>query len=372
MKTPFRDHHLFQILTLYEENRGPLDLLLSRYLRDHKAIGSKDRKQIAKDLYDLARWKTWIDFHLPDASWQKRLTLLRKKQEMPDEHLAAHIRTSCPESLFELLKQQYGEEAVAIASKFNEQAPITLRVNALKGSRQELKTIWNKRWPLRDTHVAPNGLILEKRESLFSSSEFREGWFEMQDEGSQLVAEEVLIEPGEILLDFCAGAGGKALAIAPRMQNRGQLLLHDVREKALLQAKQRLRRAGATNTQFHPSTSKTLKKWKKRCDWVLVDAPCSGTGTYRRAPEMKERFCLEALKQGIGLQREIFERALSYLKPGGKITYATCSLLACENEEQMEHFLHRYPIRLTKDPFVSLPTRGGMDGFFAFTAEKVH
>ena len=184
----------------------------------------------------------------------------------------------------------------------------------------------------------------------------------MQDEASQQVAALVQAKPGDHVLDYCSGSGGKALAFAPAMDGKGQIYLHDIRAHILQEAKRRLKRAGVQNAQV--LTTDKLKPLKKKCDWVLVDAPCTGTGTLRRNPDMKWRFTGEMLQRLIGEQRTIFEKALSYLKPEGRIVYATCSILKEENSEQIAHFLKTYGLKLEDSPLQTLPEEGGMDGFF--------
>jgi 16S rRNA C967 or C1407 C5-methylase (RsmB/RsmF family) len=166
-------------------------------------------------------------------------------------------------------------------------------------------------------------------------------------------------------MDYCAGAGGKTLAFAPHMQNSGQVFLHDVRKHALLECRKRLKRAGIQNAQQIASDDTArLKKLKKKMDWVLVDAPCSGTGTLRRNPDMKWKFETQMLQRLIGQQRMIFEKALSFLKPGGRIVYGTCSILKEENQEQTDHILRTYPLEIEGEILKTVPRVGEMDGFY--------
>jgi len=148
------------------------------------------------------------------------------------------------------------------------------------------------------------------------------------------------------------------------MQNKGQIFVHDVRIHALQDAKKRLRRAGIQNAQIFLAQDPKQKQLKKKMDWVLVDAPCSGTGTLRRNPDMKWKFNLEMVQRLSGQQRTIFEKALSFMKPEGRIVYSTCSVLPQENEEQMHHFMKTYNLKIEGSIFQSFPSEGGMDGFF--------
>ncbi len=206
--------------------------------------------------------------------------------------------------------------------------------------------------------------------NFFSLDEFKKGYFEVQDEGSQILAELVQTKPGDQFMDYCAGSGGKSLSVAAEMKNRGQIYLHDIRKRALQEAKKRLRRAGVENAQVINSGSPKLSKLKKKIDWVLVDAPCSGTGTLRRNPDMKWKFASEMPGRLAAEQRVIFEQGLSFVKPGGHIVYATCSLLREENQNQLDHFLKTYDLKLVDEPFQSLPHEGGMDGFYGVVFKK--
>ena len=209
-----------------------------------------------------------------------------------------------------------------------------------------------------------------QRLHLAALPEFRSGLFELQDEGSQLVAQLIRAKEGDEVLDFCAGSGGKSLAFASSMRGKGQIYLHDVRSSILLQAKKRLKRAGIQNAQIATSHSKAKQLLKKRMDWVLVDAPCTGTGTLRRNPDLKWKFTEETLQKLQMEQRDIFKEALTFLKPGGRIVYATCSLLKEENEEQAAYFQCCHNLKLIAPFFCSTPQVGEMDGFFAATFQS--
>lgn len=365
----FREHHLLEILIGYEQQTLPVDLYISRYFRLHKAIGSKDRGFIADSFYALIRWKGLID-HVANGrlEWERRLKLF---QEMDldalykDESIPWHIRVSFPKLLFDTIADSYGvEKGAELCRISNFPAPTTVRANALKTTRDELLTRWADVYDISPCNDSPCGITFHKKINFFGLPEFQQGFFEVQDEGSQLVAAMLQAAPGDQVLDYCAGSGGKTLAFAPAMKNQGQIFLHDIRPHALLEARKRLRRAGIQNAQIVQAEDAKLKKMKKRMDWVLADVPCSGTGTLRRNPDMKWKFDDEMVARLVGLQRQIFEKALSFLKPGGKIVYATCSLLKDENERQVEHFVATYDLELIGQPFHSLPSQGGMDGFF--------
>lgn len=361
----FRDFHLLQLLKSYFDGEVPIDVAICRYFRQNKALGSKDRHAIAEGVYGLIRWQGLLEALSPNGDWLEKLHLFGKEPWQQTEGLPRHTAVSFPEELYKLICGVYGEEeghSLCLACNFP--APTCVRVNTLKISRSDLLARWQDSYRVSPTQHSAHGIVFAEKIHFYSLPEFREGLFEVQDEGSQLVAELVAAKGGDLVLDYCAGAGGKALAIAPRMEQKGQLFLHDVRSYALQEARLRLRRSGAQNIQILPADSPQWRKWKKKMDWVLVDAPCSGTGTLRRNPDMKWRFNTAMLERLRGQQRTIFESALSYCKPGGHIVYATCSILPEENSEQIAHFMRVYNLSLVGEPLQTLPSPGKMDGFF--------
>lgn len=370
MVYPFREHHLFCLLEGYEQQLLPLDLYISHYFREHKALGSKDRAFIADAIYGIIRWQGLLD-HLCQSpvSWKKRYDLfntLQIEEHLHREDIPPHIRVSFPESLFNLIVTYYGQEkAIQLCLASNSSAPITIRVNTMKTSREALLLKWQGIFNVTPCKFSQEGILFDKRTALFTLEEFQQGLFEVQDEGSQLLAKLLTAQPGQLVMDYCAGAGGKTLAFAPQMQNQGQIFLHDIRPHILAESQKRLRRAGIQNAQIvaHDDENK-LKGLRKKMDWVLVDVPCSGTGTMRRNPDMKWKFSDEILKRLVGQQRTIFEKALSFMKPNGYIVYATCSLLHEENQMQIAHFTQTYGLEVVQEPFQSLPTFNEMDGFF--------
>lgn len=370
MIRPFREHHLLNMLQAYDAQQLPLDLFMSNYFRTHKALGSKDRAFIADTAYGMIRWQGLLD-HLCGQYplWDKRLNIylnedLSKHKE--DESIPLHIRYSFPENLFNLLVKNHGQEkARELCQISNQTAPTTVRINTLKTTRAEMLQKWQELYSISPCKRAENGITFHKKINFSSLPEFIAGCFEIQDEGSQLLSALVEAESGQQIMDYCAGSGGKTLAFAPRLKGSGQIFLHDIRPHALMEARKRLRRAGVQNSQVLPAEdTEKLQKLKKRMDWVLVDAPCSGTGTMRRNPDMKWNFNQETFERLLGQQRVIFEKALSFVKPGGRIVYATCSVLKEENEEQLAHFIKTYNLKIVKEPFQCLPTEAEMDGFF--------
>ncbi|MDR3624030.1 MAG: RsmB/NOP family class I SAM-dependent RNA methyltransferase [Chlamydiales bacterium] len=370
----FREHHLIQLLNGFEGTHYPLDLYISFYFKDNRALGSKDRAEISDLAYSLVRWKGLLD-HLSknSSSWEERYYTYKKYSPFDSTELHSldlYIQASFPKELFQLIEESYGKNTLSLCKICNTRAPTTVRINPLKTTRDKLLQSWQETHNLSPCKVSSLGITFHEKVHFFSMPEFKNGLFEMQDEGSQLIAEMIQAKPGDLVLDYCAGSGGKTLGFAHKLQGKGQIYLHDVRPKALQEAKQRLKRAGIQNGQIIRSDDTYLKKLKKKMDWVLVDAPCSGTGTLRRNPDMKWRFSKNNFNLLLGEQRLIFEKALSFVKPHGFIVYATCSLLKQENELQTEHFLKTYPIVQVGTVFKSLPTLNGMDGFYAVLFQK--
>ena len=361
----FRLHHLLNFLNSWN---GALDLAMSEYFRSHKSIGSKDRAEISEAVYFLIRWKRLIDYKLKNPDWDKRVQLINTvdlKKITEDISIPEPIRASFPDELYETLKKSFGDKTFEIALNLNEKAPTFLRFNPLKTDRNSLIQELKAFEPEKTKH-SPLGILLRKKGALFGLDSFKNGMFEIQDEASQLVALKVKAKPGDRVLDYCAGAGGKTLAFAPQMKGKGQIYLHDIRKGILFQAKKRLKRAGIQNAQImHFSEEAKLNKLNGFFDWILVDAPCSGSGTYRRNPDMKDKFTLDMLDRLVMEQRFIFEKALSLLKPDGTIVYSTCSLFNEENQNQVDYFLENHGLVLAEPPFQTIPEKGEMDGLFA-------
>lgn len=365
----FRKNHIVNILKNWEANTFPLDYFLSRYFRTHKSLGSHDRKEIAKTIYQIIRWQNLIDYHLSKpVTWEKRVTAYEEGIIDPAVNalLPEHLQYAFPEFLYNFFIQDYGKQkAHSLMSVLQQSAPLTIRVNSIKCKREELLKRWQNQFSIKPSSFSSMGISFSKRESLFHLQEFKKGFFEVQDEGSQLVADQVEAKPGLHILDYCGGSGGKTLAFAPKMQGKGQIYLHDIRPSILYQAKKRMKRAGVQNTQLLFPNKGSLKKYYGKMDIVLVDVPCSGVGTLRRNPEQKWKLSQETIENLVTEQREIFTKALDFVKPEGKIIYATCSILSQENENQVDFFTHNLPVKLAKKPMKWLPTEGGMDGFFA-------
>src|SRR3990167_788488 len=374
MRHPFRDHHISAFLESVGGSQKPLDLALGHYFRAHKSIGANDRRFIGETLYGMVRWKSLIDHFCASTYPQDRLAAFRKiplEECLKDPSIPEPIRLGLSEFLYEKLYSAYGLAKTRLIGKaLNGSAPPTVRANLIKTTREALLELWKGKFDVAPCSFAPQGIRFQKREPLFALPEFKEGLFEVQDEGSQLVSELVEAKPGDHILDYCSGSGGKTLAFAPSMKGKGQIYLHDIRPHILLEAKKRMKRAGVQNAQIMEPNHPRLSSLKGKMDWVLVDVPCTGTGTLRRNPDAKwkiDLFMLERLKKE---QREIVEKAIAYLKPTGKLVYATCSILPEENQDQIDFFIQSHGLVLEKPPLSLLPEEGGSDGFFAAVLKK--
>ncbi len=358
MNVPFRTYHLRAFFDGWD-GQIPLDLALYHYFKERRALGSKDRKAVTTAVYDIVKWKRLIDFPEENLMMDDRIDEylhghFRERKDVPGA-----VRVSLPDFLWDRLVKAYGEEkAFKIGEILNTRAPLTLRVNTLKTTRDTLLENLKNKIDVAPTSRSPWGIHVLEGAKVRQLPEHEKGLFEIQDEGSQLLSQEIAIKPGELFLDYCAGSGGKSLAVAMQMKGKGQLFLHDVRKKSLTEAKERLARAGIQNYQM------LNNKHKKGIDWVLVDAPCSGTGTLRRSPEMKWKLTEDSIARFVQLQREVIAEALPFCKPNGHFVYATCSLLQEENEEQVEYILAHYPVKLVSTLKI-LPEENGPDGFFS-------
>ncbi|MCQ9154363.1 RsmB/NOP family class I SAM-dependent RNA methyltransferase [Acidomonas methanolica] len=401
--------------------RRPADAAANAFFRERRYIGGGDRRAISTLIWDvLRRWRR-LHWHLRDVpgggsprllcgasmilggeSVEAVRALFGGARYAPDALTAREeaalaglagrlltdpamphpVRLEYPDWLGPALEESFGEGLEAEMAAMEAAAPLDLRVNLLKGSRQEARAALAREGLMAaPTPLSPWGLRLDGRQPVTAAACFRDGLVEIQDEGSQIVVAALGAKPGERVLDFCAGAGGKTLAIAMTMENRGQIAACDVSAPRLEGAVKRLRRAGVHNVERH--LLETGDKWVKRragsFDRVLVDAPCSGTGTWRRNPDARIRLTEQDLAELRVKQAEILDRAAGLVKPGGRLVYATCSVLEAENGAQVAAFLERRPdfaaeaagaeavpeSQRDQARIALTPLRHGTDGFFA-------
>lgn len=355
----------------------PLDLFLRRYFQAHSYISSEDRAWIAEKTYELYRWRGLLDHltHQPH-SWANRMRTFflndRWRSQTQNEKLPNHVKCSFPAELFARIEGSLGTKAALHNCNVLNERPVTfLRVNSLRISRDKVFSwLLARSVPVEKTLSSKTGLMLASKQKLLDLPEYKLGYIEIQDESSQLIAQQVDAKPGQHVLDFCAGSGGKSLCIAPPMLNRGHVYLHDTRDTKLFESRRRMRKAGVTNYTIMPSSHPLLPKLRAKMDWVLVDAPCSQSGAVRRNPDMKWTYTDDRLWRWVAQQREIFETALKYLKDDGKIVFATCSILEEENAQQVRFFCEKFGLYLSHPPLHALPQSRGMDGFFCATMER--
>lgn len=394
---------------------GPADRILSRYFKDHPKIGARERGAIAEGVYGLLRNKSVYTSFSESGSGapMRRLALLgladavgidalgglsveeaewlNRVMQIDRGSLPVAMRANMPAWLFEKLCVRFGEaEALELAQSLNRQAPLDLRVNALKAARENVIAALAEAPILAEpTPFAPLGLRIIKKPSIQNLPLFKDGSIEVQDEGSQLLAQVLGAKRGEMVVDFCAGAGGKTLALGAMMRNTGRLYAFDISEKRLAKLKPRLARSGLSNVHpvliAHENDAK-IKRLAGKIDRVLVDAPCSGLGTLRRNPDVKWRQSPDALAELNLKQLSILGGAARLVKAGGRLVYATCSLLDEENDAIAEQFLASHPdfslvpmkeilaeqkIPLEMENYLKLlPHRHQTDGFFAAIFER--
>ena len=359
---------------------GPADSTLSRYFREHPKLGSRERGVIAEGVYGLLRNKSvYTNFaESGNGPTMRRITLLgladavgvdalgglseeetewlNRVMQVDRSMLPAALRSNLPPWLFEKLAARDGEEeTLQLAEALNQPAPLDLRVNAVKATREEVMTTLATAPILCEaTPYSLLGVRIIKKPALQNLPLFKSGAIEVQDEGSQLLSQIVGAKRGEMVVDFCAGAGGKTLALGAAMRNTGRLYAFDVSEKRLAKLKPRLARSGLSNVhpvQIAHENDTKIKRLAGKIDRVLVDAPCSGLGTLRRNPDVKWRQTPQSLVELNVKQTAILAGAARLVKPGGRLVYATCSLLDEENEAIVAQFM------ATHDEFVLVPMK---------------
>jgi len=377
------------------------DKVIQTLLKRDKRWGSRDRGFVAETTYDIVRWKrlyaeiaevkepfsrddAWRLFavwatlkgiKLPDWKYFEG-TPTRKIKGRFDEALKTRkIKESIPDWMDALGVAELGENKWSKElAKQNEQAEVILRVNTLKTNKKELQLkLQSENIETKDIKGYPFALKLVERANVFKTEAFNKGWFEVQDASSQLVAAYLDVKPGMKVVDACAGAGGKTLHLSALMENKGALIAMDIYESKLKKLKIRARRNGAHNIDMRIiDSTKPIKKLKEKADRLLIDAPCSGLGVLRRNPDSKWKLEPEFLDKIRGTQQHILQEYSKMLKPGGKMVYATCSVLPSENQAQIETFLTSEAgqnFKLIKDKSI-LAHQSGYDGFYMALLEK--
>lgn len=374
---------------------GYADKVVERLLKRDKRWGSRDRGFIAETLYDIVRWKrlyseiaevkppysrtdcfrlfaVWAvlrGYPLPEWKEFDQVPQRRIKGRFDQLSKTRKYRESVPDWMDALMVEQLGEARwEKEIHALNQPAPVILRANTLLNSRESLaQSLAAEGIRSREIAGCPTALELEERTNVFTTTAFKEGLFEVQDAASQLVGPFLEASPGMRIIDSCAGAGGKTLHLAALMANKGQLLALDIYPNKLKELKRRAARAKAFNIETRPITSaKTIKRLESSADRVLIDAPCTGLGVLRRNPDAKWKLKESFVAEVCGLQQSLLSDYSKMVKPGGKLVYATCSILPLENREQVAAFLEsdagqEFSLEEEREIFVS---ESGFDGFY--------
>jgi 16S rRNA (cytosine967-C5)-methyltransferase len=400
---------------------GPADVLMSLYFKRANHLGPRERSIIAEAIYYVMRNLSMITWRmdpvkplqaprltallaislqhgidkLEDKTIGREMQPLRNMLGRKPQQAPKYIRAEVPEWLYNKLVVQYSDHN-ALFDAMKSSATLDLRVNTLKSDRDQVIAELAEHQVTAEKGIySPDCLRLSVKPALTKWPIYKEGKVEVQDEGSQLIARLMQPKRSEMICDFCAGAGGKTLALGALMKSTGTLYAFDVNEKRLRGLTPRMRRAGLSN--IHPAVIRNehdirVKRLYGKMDRVLVDAPCSGTGTYRRNPDLKWRFGEEELKRLNEIQKSVIRSAAKMLKSGGRLVYATCSLLHEENQGVIEEFLTENPdfellnawdilahqgvevleFQKTRfgNYFVMLPQLNQTDGFFGAVLQK--
>lgn len=392
------------------------DSVVSHWLRAHPAMGVRDRGEVAEAVYDTLRhlrryrqfsqsgvgpatrrlailglWSTLGRDRIVHQMDPGEIDWLDRIAQIDPASLALPVRASVPDWLYERVKDF--PQAESLLDALNRPAQLDIRVNPMKADRDEMLADLARgngvRFAPEPTPYSPWGIRLRGRPAMNKWHQFEHGLIEVQDEGSQLLALLVAPRRGEMVIDFCAGAGGKTLLLGALMRSTGRLYAFDVSAARLARAKPRFARSGLSNVTpvaIEHENDTRVRRLTGKASRVLVDAPCSGIGTLRRNPDLKWRQSEQSLKELTALQARILASAARCVAPGGRLVYATCSILPEENEAQIEKFLANHPDFSLVDaapilaartplqiggPFLKLrPDVHGTDGFFAAVLDR--
>lgn len=378
---------ILEIFEKLEKSKVPMDSTVGDYMRFRKYIGSKDRNAIVERCYGIIRHWARLDWHIEQAGMQVSprtvllayLALVEKhngaasyfdgskygaeelsdaeaklfqdllKAELEPAEMPEAVRVECPSDYEESLRGYFGKDFESELLAMIDGAPLDLRVNVTMAAREKVKAkLSDDKVETDETPYSPWGLRAREKVFISKTRAFVKGWIDIQDEGSQLIALACNAQPGLQVLDYCAGGGGKTLALANAMKIKGRVVAMDIEAKRLEKGRERFRRAYVSDIiEIRPLEDEKHRKWFKRqketFDVVLTDVPCSGTGTWRRNPDMRWRPFGPKLDELVTIQAEIMDKVAGAVKVGGRLVYATCSILPEENEQQVEKFLERHP-----------------------------
>ena len=369
------------------------DKVIQRNLKAQKQWGARDRRFFAESVYEIVRWERLLAYLVDDNDFWKiwGAYWIRQGHELPDwEELSEvsvadvqarlknvpsfAIAQSIPDWMAEHLERELGPDYKDVVRALNQPADVFLRVNTLRRTPQEVVL------RLADEGIQagpvspdlPQALKLSERRNIHITKAFKDGLFEVQDAASQMVAPLLDVQPGQRVVDACAGGGGKSLHIASLMKNKGRIISLDIHDWKLNELKVRARRNGVDiiETRVIDST-KVIKRMADTADRLLLDVPCSGIGVLRRNPDAKWKITLEEIQRLHTLQYEILTSYSNIVKKGGKMVYATCSLLPSENEQQVQKFMKEHGEKWSLLQEMHLrPDREGYDGFYAAVFQR--
>lgn len=388
MREPARISSAIDLLMRINAANIPMDNTIRDFMAARRFIGSKDRTAIVERVYRImrahARLGWWVEqggqkdtararvladivFHDQmtaasleeifsggkyeadplDESEQSFVAFLQGRA-LSDAAMPDHIRAECPQWAEDKLRALYGAAFEENLASMIDPALLDLRVNTLKGTVDEaIASLSKDKIRVSKTRYSPIGLRAAGKPFMSDSKAFRSGLVEIQDEGSQLIGLVCGAKPGMRVLDFCAGGGGKTLVLAAMMNNKGNIVATDNNTRRLEKGKPRFKKAGVHNAELRSLEDEKNRKWLRRqkdmMDIVLVDAPCSSSGTWRRNPDLRWRWYGPNLEEIMQMQAEILDKVADKVKPGGRLVYATCSLFREENEDQVASFLTRHP-----------------------------
>ena len=389
---------VYALQQIFIENRQA-DKVIEYVLKSNKKWGSRDRAFIAENTYEIVRWWRLLKFVLELSSvkvtdeaffwhafaawriiqgdklpdWQE-FSKINAKQILAryeEAQTVRKIKESVPDWLDQIGEEELGGQWQAELQAMNKQASVVLRTNTLKTTLSDLKKKFKELDIETETvsNVA-DALVLKRRANVFSTEPFKNGLFEVQDAGSQLIAPFLEVQAGMRVIDACAGAGGKTLHLATLMENKGRIIAMDIEDYKLQELQRRARRNGIGNIETKLIESKTIKRLKESADRLLLDVPCSGLGVLRRNPDAKWKLKPEFIENIKKTQTEILSNYSKMLKHGGKMVYATCSILPSESELQVQKFLQQNTdYQLLKERRTS-PAQDGFDGFYMALIER--
>ncbi|WP_417463806.1 RsmB/NOP family class I SAM-dependent RNA methyltransferase [Kordiimonas sp.] len=427
---------LSQIEEAITSGGAPADRLVAEYFRARRYAGSKDRRAVTEAIYAILRMREQLlwalddlkceqtaralfilylqredpnqlnlfgeegNSHAPDALSAEENGLLERASTLNCDSAPVHARENIPAWALLGFEKRFGEELPKAAAALNETAPLDVRINRLKRPGDDLNNILKNSSELFEKHVFSNdGYRSISKVNLANEKAYQSGLIEVQDEAAQVAASLVNAQPGMQVVDLCAGAGGKSLAVAPDMENKGQIHAFDISGGRLKELRNRLQRAGCRNIQVTRLAAEgegratALSALEGKADRVMVDVPCSGSGTWRRSPDQRWRFDDNSLKNLNKLQGSLLREGAGLVKAGGRLIYMTCSVLPAENEDIVENFLRdmgtgwaladyktvwaevlksECPQTLAFDPLCLqlAPHSHGTDGFFIAVLER--